>query len=1341
MQAPAGPAGKLFAVSNSHINKICQDHLGYIWLATDYGLTRFDGSETVTFTRTSEAGSLLSNTVLTVMEDSENNLWVGTTDGIQKFDRSTLTFATPRLSYPNVPDFSYVNSIIEDRKGNIWFTTSRSGAVCIRKGNPEPVCYMTTNSRICSNKTTVVFEDSFGNIWIGSMDAGVTIFNGSTNSMTTLSHDPDDPTSLSSNMIFTIGQTNDGRLFIGSLDGGIDAYDYRSNRVTRDAVSVEGNVYILRNSPDEDVMYIGTDGCGLKKYDVASGTLSDVGIAVKEFNPSKAKIHDILTDRQGNLWLGVYQKGALMVSRDAEDSMVNYAYSPFYPSLNIGTEPVLCVLQSSDGALWVGTDGDGIYRASAPGAPMRHIAYTDSDAGTILAIFEDSRGTIWAGNYLNGLSRYDASTGTFTPVALPLPDSNGGRVKEVNAIAEDADGNLWIATNGDGVCIYDPRSGSTRFYSHDPSLSDSKQLLGNAIHTILFSADGKAWIGTSDSGLSCLDLSTGRFEHYNTSNMRLSNNCVFALCQDVSGAVWAGTRMGLNRIQNGRTQVFNETNGLRNNFIYGITADRNGNLWLSTGDGVSMFDPKTMEFDNSMPTDLVACREFKRNSACGGLDGRVYFGGVGGLFSFMPGVRTAPRKLLRVAFNSLTVIDKNDGAAASDGAESVIPVHDGEDVELTYEHNSFTVSFGAVEFSHPERVSYSVMLEGHDNGWILLPPGARTATYSSLPPGDYTMRVKASIGDYKPLEKAMRLTISPPIYLTPWAKVIYAVLAILLVLFGVKAVKWRVREEERRNRQLMQAQTAEQKLQFFTDISHEIRTPLTMVLSPLDSLRDKIRDKQALRTIDTMRHNGDRILRLIDQIMDLRRLDNNQMKLAVGNVNVRDFIAGVAAAFDNLAGQRGIEYSVSIDQNVPETLMLDADKVDKVVFNVLSNAFKFTPDGGRVSLTGRIEDGMFAIRIADTGPGIPPDSQQRVFNRFYRVKDDAPASAPGTGIGLHLARKMMDLHHGTIDIERSTAEGTVMLILIPAAGDAYADGECAAAESDVAPATHDAVEDDQPRRVAREAGGPLRHATVLVVEDDVSILDYIAKELSEYYNVLTATDGRTGLDLALTRRPDLILTDIMMEGIDGLELCRKIRANADTCEIPVVMLTAKVTQAQRDEGFLAGADAYITKPFNVGHLLNRVNMLIMQRRMLKEKYSGEKAVSEEVAKIKSNDERLFERVRKVVLDHLADTDLSVEFIAKEIGVSRSHLQRRLKVSANMNPSEYIKRERMRHAALMLSTKNVAVSEVAYATGFSTLSHFSTCFKEHYGMSPTRYVALHQGTTDDGGVEAETGGKN
>lgn len=1322
-------SGRLFKVGNSHINKICQDYKGYVWLATDYGLTRFDGVEAKEFTRTDNAGSLLSNSVLTVMEDSERNLWIGTTNGIQKLDPTTFTFTTPRLTYPNVPDFSYVNSIIEDRKGNIWFTTSRSGVVCICKDKEEPLCYMTTNSGICSNKTSELFEDRFGNIWIGSMDAGVSVFNPENNTMTTLTHTPGDLSTLSSDMIFSITQANDGRLFIGSPDGGIDVYDYRTNKVTRNAIKVEGNVYILKNVADENALYIGTDGNGLYKYDLASLRLNRVDISAKDFDFSKSKIHDIMFDCQGNLWLGIFQKGPLMATIDKSNTIMSLGYNPFTPALHTGTEPVLCALQSTDGAMWIGTDGDGVYTAERLGAPFRHLSPAASGAGVVLTFFQDSRGTIWAGNYLNGLTRYNPATRSFEPVALPLSGASGAKVKEVNTIAEAPDGKLWLGTNGNGICIYDPTTGNIKYYTHNPLGSPDSQLLGNAIHAILFDGNGMVWIGTSDAGLSRLNLSTGTFKHFNTSNMRLSNNCVLSLCQDASGAVWAGTQMGLNRIKDNHTQIFNTTHGLSDNLVYGITADDNCHLWLSTGKGISCLNTEKLEFDDFIPGDRLPAKEFKRGSVCRGLDGRLYFGGVGGMVSFMPGAAKPPRKLMRVDFNELKVIADNGDRPDSVGTKR-LPLTDMESVTLDYDCNSFTVEFGAVEFANPENVRYSVRLDDHDKGWIDLPDGVRVASWSLVPPGEYTMRVHASINGFEPVEKALRLIVKPPFYLTPWAKAAYVLILIVAIWSMVKCAQWKLNQIKQRDSELLHARATEMKLQYFTDISHEIRTPLTMILSPLESLRERTRDKESLRTIDVMLHNGNRILRLIDQIIDLRRFDNDSMKLTVREVNLREFIRNISQAFSVVSEQRNIRFAVDIAPELPETVCVDADKIDKVLFNVLGNAFKFTPVNGEISMKLTEENGSLAIRIADTGPGIPPENVGSIFDRFYRVSSSA-SSFSGSGIGLHLSRKMMTLHNGTISVESTSTHGTTFLVTVPL--DCKPDIE----ENAASPEIHEKVTvlPDSGGRHADVLTGQ-KHATVLIVEDSDSIRNYLADKLSEHFNIITAADGNEGLAQTLAKHPDLVLTDIMMDGVDGLELCRKIRANPSTCEIPVVMLTAKITDSQKNDGILAGADVYVTKPFNYGHLLNRINMLIHNRRQLKKKFSGADVLNEDVVKIKSSDERLMERVRKVVVEELANPDLSVEFIAERVGVSRSHLHRRLKIIANMNPSEYIRSERMRHAAELLTTKDVGISEVAYATGFSTLSHFSTCFKDYFGMSPTRYVALNR----DGKTTSETNGE-
>lgn len=1316
-------SGRLFHVSNTHINKICQDYKGYIWLATDYGLTRFDGTEAIQFVRDDRAGALLSNNVLTVIEDSSHQLWVGTTSGIQKLDSSTFIFTTPRLSYPNVPDFSYVNAIIEDRNGKIWFTTSRSGAVCVDKNGENPEFFMTTNSGICSNKTSELFEDRFGNIWIGTMDSGVSVYNPANKTIHSITHQENDASSLSSNMIFSITQVNDGRIFIASPDGGIDSYDYRTNKVTRNVISVEGNVYKLKNVSDENALYIGTDGSGLFKYDLNSNKMTRVEIVTKEFNFDKSKIHDILYDMNGNLWLGVYQKGPLMATHNSDNTILNLGYNPFTPSLHTGTEPVLCALQSADGAMWIGTDGDGVYRAEHLGAPFCHLPLSAAGSNVVLAFLQDRSGVIWAGNYLDGLTRYNASGNKFEPVSIPVSGSYGGHVKEINTISEAPDGKLWLGTNGNGVCVYDSKTGATRFYTHNPLGDPDRQLLGNAIHAILFDGDDIVWIGTSDAGLSRLDLRTGMFKHFNTSNMQLSNNCVLSLGQDASGALWVGTQMGLNRIKDGYTQIFNTAHGLLDNLVYGIVCDDNGRLWLSTGKGISCLNTENLEFDTFRSNGKTLRGEFKRGSACKGLDGRIYFGGVGGMVSFVPSSTTPERQLARVDFGTMKILS----ASAADDSTSVecISLIDRTEMVLDYDCNSFTVSFGAVEYVNPEGVSYAVRLDEHDKGWIDLPEGVRVATWSLLPPGEYNLRVMASINGFAPVENAIKLIIRPPFYLTGWAKILYIAVVLGLIWAIYKTVKWKLRQIKERDQRDMHAQATEMKLQYFTDISHEIRTPLTMILSPLESLRERTRDRESLRTIDVMQYNGNRILRLINQIVDLRKFDNNSMRLSLSKVNLRDFIANISQAFSIVAEQRNIHYSVDIDENLPEEVCIDADKIDKVLFNVLGNAFKFTPAGREIAMRITMQDNNLAIRISDSGPGIPAESLDSVFNRFFRASN-ADTNATGSGIGLHLSRKMMDLHGGSIEVETTSDTGTTFLIIVPLAS---VETECPDIVDE--PEPHDKVTSAPDTRVRRvEDIVSTKHATILIVEDNESIREYLASKLSEHFNVEAVDNGQAGLDKVMQLHPDLVLCDIMMEGIDGLELCRKIRSNPSTCEIPVVMLTAKITPSQQNDGILAGADAYITKPFNYVHLLNRINMLIHNRRQLKEKYSGTKELNDEVVKIKSSDEKLMERVRKVVIDELANPDLSVEFIAERVGVSRSHLHRRLKVVANMNPSEYIRSERMRHAAMLLVTKNVGISEVAYATGFSTLSHFSTCFKEHFGMSPTRYVAVNKQDTPE-----------
>lgn len=716
----AATSSQLFSVSNSHINKILQDRYGYIWIASDDGLTRFDGSNAKTFRRSAGSPSLLNNIVLAVMEDSSGDLWIGTYDGIQRFDRRTETFITPRLNYPGVPEFSYVNSIIEDSNGNIWFTTSRSGLICFTAGDRRPVCYHTTNSRICSDKTTVVYEDKFGNIWIGTNGQGISVLNPANGTMTHYRHDASDPTSLSGNTIFSIAQSNDGTIYVATLDGTVDSFDYPTHRFRRNAIPLNAKAFILRNDPQRNVMYIGTEGGGAMIYDYVGNRLSTLDAQVEGVDASSAKVHDIMRDRHGNIWAALYQKGMLMVSDEAGDFR-NYGFNPFHPSRSIGTDPVLSIIKSSSGELWIATDGDGIYKErGADTGIFTHFRDNEVETNTVMTIFEDSRGNIWAGSYMGGLSKYDSSAGRFVRVALP-PNPDGVPLGDVNTIAEDASGRLWIGTNVNGICIYNPENGNVEYLVHRSNGDARTQICGNAIHAICFDHNGDAWIGSSDAGLSHLITSQGVFEQFNLANRRLGNNCVYSITEDNSGSIYVATAAGLSVISEGKTTVYEEAHGLRSPVLYSVLQGSDGYLWLSGADGILRFDKNRNIFLPGVSSERRDGREFKRGASYRDTSGRLYFGGVGGVVSFIPDNMFGNRSIDSVYFSELTYHSKNDNGYEE---QICIPLSsDSTSVILSAdEATAITLGFGAIEFNHAGDIRYEVEIK-HNGETQAIPVG------------------------------------------------------------------------------------------------------------------------------------------------------------------------------------------------------------------------------------------------------------------------------------------------------------------------------------------------------------------------------------------------------------------------------------------------------------------------------------------------------------------------------------------------------------------------------------------------------------------------------------------
>ncbi len=776
-------------------------------------------------------------------------------------------------------------------------------------------------------------------------------------------------------------------------------------------------------------------------------------------------------------------------------------------------------------------------------------------------------------------------------------------------------------------------------------------------------------------------------------------------------------------ISEGKTFVYEEAHGLKSPMLYSILPGKDGKLWLSGADGILRFDPDTERFSTGIPAERLKHREFKRGASYSDASGRLDFGGVGGVVSFIPGDFDAPR-----ALDGLELTELSYRSTDPDGTSGVntVLLADNPTVVLDADAASLNIGFGAIEFSRPGDVRYEITVSP-GGASQLVPAGVNTIPLPELSPGEHTVTVKAGIGNGPAMERSLTLKVLPPFYLTWWAKTLYAFVIVASAAGAVLLFRNRSRRRRKRRQRSLDEKLMEDKLQFFTDISHEIRTPLTLVLSPIAELKKASADARTRRTFEMMENNGARILRMISQVIDLRKLDNQRMGLAVTPVDIRAMLRRIADAFTGVLAQQNIELSVDIDDAVPTETWLDADKIDKVVFNVLSNALRFSPKGGKVSLRADVDGtGKLRIRISDQGPGIAPEYVESIFERFYRIEGEANRS--GTGIGLHLSRKLMGVHHGSVYVENSGPQGTTFAIIVPMGQSDYTEAEIASGGYQV----DDSTDNGDNNAKAQQSLVPdtdtdcamTKAYTILVVEDDASILSYIKANLRSEYNIVTAKNGAEGLEAAIRYRPHCIVTDVMMPVMDGAEMCRRIRANGDICEIPVIMLTAKAADDQRMEGLEAGADDYITKPFTMSHLDKRIGMLIHSRRVLKQKFTGTEPVNEEVAGMQSSDDKLLERVEAFVVRELANPDLSVELIASETGVSRSHLHRRLKALTATSPSTYIKQARMRHAAHLLTEKRMAVSEVAYATGFSSLSHFSTVFKEFYGMSPTRYVAIN-----------------
>jgi len=1322
-------------LSSSLINYIYQDQRNYIWVATEDGLNKYDGVRFVHYKNIpGNSRTIKTNYIKCLFEDSKQRFWIGCINGLLLYDRATDSFSEVSLYNEGLQVTPHITGIIEGNDGEIWISTSEQGVIHVKENDEIYNTDVELSSRLSSIHLSTIFQDSQGVFWIGSENQGLNRYDPATNEITIYK----EPFHIGSNQISAIKEDAEGNLFVGTLSNGLYKLNRSSMRfepvshASQTILSVKSLLLDNRNR-----LLVGTDGQGLKTYNSRSKRLEDYRIMSAPLDLSNVKVHAICQDRTGNLWLGLFQKGVYL---DPESpNKFNYWGMKLYNHNIIGSDAVMSLLKDRDNKMWVGTDNDGIYRLDSD-VSAYHFSprkQTNPVPLTALAMIEDDSGNIWVGSYLQGLARIDKKTGTsaYFNNHINVSDNNSARDK-IFSLAKDSDNRLWIGTNGAGVYVFDLKS--LNYVSHYSQMNTGVfQIPNNWINCITIDSEGLVWIG-SYNGICSLKPSGG---NYTMISNLLQGSVVYCIREDSQGYLWIGTTEGLICYdKKEKKQVgYTVSDGLASNVICGILEDENGNIWMSTHSGISKFIREEKNFINYYASDGLQGSEFSMGAYFKAHDGELFFGGINGVSSFYPSEINDQRTPLNVFLTGLYIFDEPVISGQKSGRREIINgfIADVDTIRLNHRDNMFALEFSTFDFGFSERIHYQYMLEGWSSQWLKTDPGANRINFTDIRHGTYKLRIKASIYENTSQEKVITLIILTPWYLSWWAILGYILLFILLIWGITQLIGDKIRHRNELMRREHQEQISEAKLQFFINIAHEIRTPMSLVISPLEKLIAENKDAGKQKEYLLMHRNSRRILRLINQLMDVRKIDKGLMRVKFRETDIVEFIDDVIQAFEYQANKQQIQFAFTHTMKKLNA-WIDLSAFDKVLVNILSNAFKFTPLKGDISVLLQVgedeeEKGplgkYFEIIISDTGSGIEESKIEKIFERFYQI-DNGPGENFGTGIGLNLSRSLVKLLHGEIYARnRKDNQGSEFIIRLPLGSDHLEESEKEEAEillSDAALVVPKDVPEktiEKKKQIEIKPGRSKTNYKVLIVDDENDIRDYLKDELSGIYCISEATNGKEALDFILKEKPDLVISDVMMPHLDGISLVKKLKSNVNIRHIPVILLTAKTAEEDKAEGLDIGADAYIHKPFNVDLLKKQIVNLLKNRELLKQRIGDleeNKSLIKQVV-LRPSDQILYEKVIKTINENISNPDLNVEYLADKIGMSRVHMHRKLKELTNQSARDFIRSIRLNQAAELLAGQKLTISEVAYALGYTNLSHFSNSFKEFFGMSPKEYA--------------------
>jgi signal transduction histidine kinase/ligand-binding sensor domain-containing protein/DNA-binding response OmpR family regulator len=1312
-------------LSNNSVQCIYQDHNGLMWFGTYDGLNSYDGYGFRVFrNKINDTGSIPHNYIYTIHEDRYNNIWVGTGQGVAVYNRIVDRFS-PVYFHPTYAMTQRekiacsINTIKSDATGNVYMGTNGWG-LFLKKHDQDAAVQLPV--RIAGKQTywynvQAIYVDKPGKVWLFIENLGLCYYSDTQRSIRMVND------SLRS--IISMEVDDAGSIWMGT-DEGLYQYDIAAGHIVKHYKEAPGqlstNKAVSLCSDKRNNLWIGTQGGGVNVLNKLTGSFTYLLPGENKNQLSSESVYSVLVDKESRVWMGTL-KGGINILDVHKSRFQTITHNPFDANSLINNF-VYSFYEDKNGELWIGTDGGGLSiwnRQNNRFTNYRHQVNNSRSlsSNAVSSIKQDHLGNIWVGSFGAGINRFDRTAGSFEHYRCI--NEKGEENKNICLLYEDRDQNFWATTFGNGK-LYRLNRSQNRFEQFDSKLNDLIAITED--HT------GALWVGNARQ-LIQIDRQKKAHVYYEIKKP------VRAIFEDSRHNLWVGTEGGglllFDRKKGNAAIRFSTADGLTNNSVLNILEDNEGHLWISTFNGVSKFDPVKKQFQNFYQSDGLQSNQFSYNAALRLQSGELVFGGINGFNLFNPQQVKTRNFMPVLLFSGIWVNNKPlaevPGCIVRAGSDHI------DELRIPYNEAILSFHFTALEYSSPDKVNYAYFLQGWDKNWNY-PGNVRTINYNNISEGTYWLRVKSTNaeGIWNTQEATLKIIVLPPWYRTWWAYAIYIIIASALIyVYYQYKTRQRKLELEIKLAHLdaeKEKEINEKRHSFFTNISHEFRTPLTLIINPIRDLMRKQDNTDGHKDLGIVYRNARRLLSLVDQLLIFRKADVEADKMTFAKHNFYNLCHEVYLCFVQQARSNHLNYVFNCD-NPDMELYVDREKMEIVLYNLISNAIKFTPPGGAINFTVKELDNTVELQVQDTGCGIPADATARLFEKFYQATSSRAPLKPGFGIGLYLVRHFIEAHKGAVTFETTEGTGTTFSISLHK-GKTHLANETILDEAQKEPVileellaepAHEEQNSDftenKPEVLVTD------RASVLIADDDKAIRQYLLQMLKDKYDVMEAENGQEALTMVQAKFPDLVISDIRMDGMDGIELCRTIKKDAALNHIPVVLLTASRGAETELQSIEEGADLYITKPFDKDLLLAKVENIFKTRSELRNYFFNEITLKQNSLKVSVEYREFLENCIAIVERHLNDDKFTIKVLVKEMGMSHSNLYKKIRLLSGQSITNFIRFIRLRKAAELMLKGECNVNQAAFEVGISDIKYFRTQFNKLFGMNPSEYIKKYR----------------